>query len=71
MTNASPDQPLPINLQPLATASSRSAEGRIGGPSYHYRGGCGLAGTIMPLVDLWLDERRLPNYMRLVPKAKP
>ena len=29
----------------------------------------GVAGTITPLVDLWLDERRLPEHMRLVPKA--
>ena len=28
----------------------------------------GVAGTITPLVDLWLDERRLPAHMRLVPK---
>ncbi|MBL6082820.1 hypothetical protein JMJ56_33290 [Belnapia sp. T18] len=27
--------------------------------------GFGVVGTITPLVDLWLDERRLPNYMRL------
>jgi hypothetical protein len=27
-------------------------------------------GTITPLVDLWLDERRLPKYMWVVPKAK-
>ncbi len=31
--------------------------------------GFGVVGTITPLVDLWLDERRLPNYMRMVPKA--
>lgn len=24
----------------------------------------GAAGTITPLVDLWLDEGRLPSYMR-------
>jgi hypothetical protein len=29
----------------------------------------GVVGTITPLVDLWLDEGRLPNYMRLVGKA--
>jgi hypothetical protein len=29
----------------------------------------GVAGTITPLVDLWLDERRLPSYMRAMPKA--
>lgn len=28
--------------------------------------GFGVVGTITPLVDLWLDERRLPSYMRLV-----
>jgi hypothetical protein len=28
--------------------------------------GFGCVGTITPLVDLWLDERRLPSYMRLV-----
>ena len=25
----------------------------------------GSVGTITPLVDLWLDEGRLPSYMRL------
>ena len=29
----------------------------------------GVAGTITPLVDLWLDEERLPDYMRASPKA--
>jgi hypothetical protein len=29
----------------------------------------GFAGTITPLVDLWLDEQRLPSYMRAVPPA--
>ena len=28
----------------------------------------GVAGTITPLVDLWLDEGRLPDYMRASPK---
>ena len=28
------------------------------------------AGTITPLMDLWVEEKRLPNYLRLVPKAK-
>ena len=32
--------------------------------------GFGAAGTITPLVDLWLNEGRLPRYMRAVPKAK-
>jgi hypothetical protein len=30
----------------------------------------GFAGTITPLVDLWLDEQRLPSYMRAVPPAE-
>ena len=30
----------------------------------------GVVGTITPLVDLWVDERRLPKYMRVVPRAK-
>jgi hypothetical protein len=29
----------------------------------------GVAGTITPLVDLWLEEGRLPDYMRTSPKA--
>jgi hypothetical protein len=29
----------------------------------------GAAGTITPLVDLWLDEGRLPSYMRTSLKA--
>ena len=28
-----------------------------------------MLGTVTPLVDLWLDERRLPGYMRAVPKS--
>ena len=28
----------------------------------------GVPGTITPLVDLWIRERRLPSYMRAVPK---
>ena len=32
----------------------------------------GVPGTITPLIDLWLDERRLPAHMRAVPRqAKP
>jgi hypothetical protein len=27
-------------------------------------------GTITPLVEPWLDEGRLPSYMRVVPKAR-
>ncbi len=29
----------------------------------------GVAGTITPLVDLWVEEGRLPRYMRAVPKG--
>jgi hypothetical protein len=29
----------------------------------------GVVGTITPLVDLWLDEGRLPGYVRVVPKV--
>jgi hypothetical protein len=29
----------------------------------------GAVGTITPLVDGWIDESRLPCYMRAVPKA--
>lgn len=32
--------------------------------------GFGSVGTITPLVDLWIDERRLPSYMQLV-ASKP
>jgi hypothetical protein len=56
-----------------------AAQGRLGGPSYTYRGAMidcqkdgqsfGSAGTITPLVDLWVDEGRLPRYMRAGPKA--
>ena len=28
----------------------------------------GVAGTITPLVDLWFDAGRLPDYMRASPK---
>jgi len=28
-----------------------------------------VVGTITPFVDLWLDERRLPSYMRAVGAA--
>ncbi len=28
----------------------------------------GVPGTITPLVDLWIAEGRLPDYMRAVPK---
>ncbi|WP_268885184.1 hypothetical protein [Belnapia arida] len=30
----------------------------------------GAAETITPLVDLWLNEERLPRYMRAVPKKE-
>jgi hypothetical protein len=30
----------------------------------------GCIGTGTPLVDLWVEEERLPSYMRLVPKAR-
>lgn len=29
----------------------------------------GVTGTVTPLVDLWLDEGRLPAYMRAIPRA--
>ena len=29
----------------------------------------GVLGTVTPLIDLWVEERRLPRYMRAVPKA--
>ncbi|MBL6082539.1 hypothetical protein JMJ56_31740 [Belnapia sp. T18] len=32
--------------------------------------GFGVVGTITPLVDLWVEEQRLPKYMRAVPMAK-
>ena len=28
----------------------------------------GVVGTITPLVDLWVEEGRLPGHMRLAPK---
>ena len=31
----------------------------------------GVVGTITPLVDLWLDEGRLPDHMRAVSKGRP
>ncbi len=30
--------------------------------------GFGSVGTITPLVDLWVEEKRLPKYMRVSPK---
>ncbi len=29
----------------------------------------GVVGTVTPLIDLWVEERRLPGYMRAVPKT--
>jgi hypothetical protein len=28
----------------------------------------GVVGTITPLVDLWVEKRELPGYMRAIPK---
>ena len=28
----------------------------------------GVPGTVTPLIDMWLDERRLPDHMRVVPR---
>jgi hypothetical protein len=40
-------------------------------PKHPLDGICrGVAGTITPLVDLWLDEGRPPSYLRVVPKEK-
>ena len=30
----------------------------------------GVAGTITPLVNLWLEEGRLPDHMRAAPKVR-
>jgi hypothetical protein len=29
----------------------------------------GVVGTVTPLVDLWVEERRLPDHRRVVPKG--
>lgn len=29
----------------------------------------GAVGTITPLVDLWADHRKLPDYMRAAPQG--
>ena len=29
----------------------------------------GVVGTVTPLIDVWVEEHRLPSYMRAVPKA--
>ena len=31
----------------------------------------GVVGTITPLIDIWLDQGRLPDYMRAVPRGQP
>ncbi len=39
-------------------------------PDHPLHGGTfGAVGTITPLIDLWVEEKRLPSYMRAVPKA--
>jgi hypothetical protein len=30
----------------------------------------GVPGTLTPLIDPWLDEKRLPAHLRGVPKAE-
>jgi hypothetical protein len=43
---------------------------RLTMPSHPLHGhSFGVVGTITPLVDLWLDEGRLPRYMRAAPKG--
>jgi hypothetical protein len=37
-------------------------------PPHAERRGFGCVGAITPLVDLWVEERRLPKYMRMVAK---
>jgi hypothetical protein len=32
--------------------------------------GFGVVGTITPLVDVWVEEQRLPKYMQVVPVAE-
>ena len=40
-------------------------------PDHPFHGrGFGAVGSITQLVDLWLDERRLPSLMRAVPKGR-
>ena len=34
-----------------------------------HSGSFGVPGTITPLIDLWLDEKRLPDYVRAVPRV--
>jgi hypothetical protein len=87
------DPPPPPDARPEPELTV--VEGRLGGPSYAYRGaaidcrpggdvctllmsdypfhgwGLGSVDTIKLLIDLWLEERRLPKYMRVFPPAKP
>ena len=40
-------------------------------PDYSIDGlGSGIVGTITPLVNLWVNEMRLPCYMRAMPKVE-
>lgn len=34
-----------------------------------YGSSFGVPGTIPPLIDLWLDEKRLPAHVRAVPRS--
>ena len=36
-----------------------------------HRWGFGSVDVITPLIDLWLEEGRMPKYMRVTPPAKP
>ncbi len=37
-------------------------------PEHPLHGGSfGVVGTITPLIDLWVEERRLPSQLRAVP----
>jgi hypothetical protein len=61
------DPPPAAGIRPELTA----AEG-LRMPDYPLHGrGFGVVGTITPLVDLWLDEGRLPGYTRLIEPARP
>ena len=47
--------------------SLRADQFRVHGHLQHGRSrGFGVVGIITQLVDLWLDERRLPSYIRVV-----
>lgn len=40
-------------------------------PEYPFHGwGFGPVGVVTPLIDLWLEEARMPKYMRVIPPAK-